>query len=747
MDRRQFLRASAAAAGGVLFSVSLTRCSGEKPSFDGYLEQIGIGAFVWLKLDGDIEIMIPKPEMGQGVRQALAMLVAEELNADWNRVHLKQANLDARFGDQQVSGSYSIIALWEPMRQAGAAVRELLCEAAAKKWRVKRTMVEIKDHRLIQRGKPGTTLDFADVAMDTLSLTLPSKVQLKDPADFTLIGTTPVNKDHEDLVRGQPMFTNDQTDHHDRVAVIVRCPFLNGRYEKHTPLDPNKHPNVIKVLPLAARPAPAQTYPGVAIVAYNTHAAMKAAKSLKIVWKQTSKENSRDLFTQASAAAAAKEVFVQGDPAAVFAKTAPTVQASYQLPFLAHAPMEPMTCRVEFFEEQVVIWAPTQSPAWATQAVADLLSIEPEKVKINVMRMGGAFGRRVNPDFVLEAAAIAKHFNEPVTLLWTREDDMRFGFFRPANVHQLKATLDEAGMPLALEHHLFSSSITSTYNGVGHETAHVNESRGGAMDMPYAVAASRFLFTELQTEVRQGWWRAVEYGYNIFAIECFIDEMAAAANQDPLAFRLKLLAGRATFQPKKDQPHQVEPKRLAAVLSLAAEKAGYVSKQKTRGANNQQAADETTTPATVRTGTGFAGCWFYTSRTYVGLAVTVTVDPSDNIRVTQIQAAVDCGVVIDPDSVKAQVEGSLVYGLSAALYGEITVVDGRVQQSNFDDYPVLRMRDMPAIEVHLVPSSAAPGGIGEPALPPLAPALCNAVYAASGRRIRSLPLQKKENPS
>lgn len=744
MDRRQFLRVSAATAGGVLFSVSLQRCSGEKPSFDSYSEQVGIGAFVWLRLDGDIEVVIPKPEMGQGIRGALAMLVAEELNADWNRVHLNQAGLDPRLGDQQVSGSYSIIALWEPMRQAGATVKELLCEAAAKRWQVKRDMVQIKEHQLIHRGKPGTTLDFADVAMGTLNLALPSKVKLKDPADFTLIGTTPVNKDHDALVRGLPVFTSDHTGHHDRFAVIVRCPYLNGRYEKHTPLDPNKHPDVIKVLPLPARPAPAQTHAGVAVVAFNTHAALKAAKALKIVWKQTCKENSSDLFAQVSDTAAAKEVFVQGDPAAVFAQSPPRVQASYQLPFLAHAPMEPMTCRVEFFEEQVEIWAPTQSPAWATQAVADLLGMAPKKIKIHVMRMGGAFGRRVNPDFVLEAAAIAKHFHEAVTLLWTREDDMRCGFFRPANVHHLKAALDEKGKPLALEHHLFSSSITSTYNGMGHETAHINESRGGAMDMPYAVPASRFLFTELQTEVRQGWWRAVEYGYNIFAIECFIDEMAAAAKQDPLAYRLELLAGRAPFQPKKDQPQVVEPARLAAVLSLAAQSAGYEPKHMSASENTPPAEDETP-PTTTRIGTGFAGCWFYTSRTYVGLAVTVTVDAADHIRVTNIHAAVDCGMIIDPDNVEAQVEGALVYGLSAALYGEITVANGRIQQSNFDDYPVLRMSDMPAIEVHLVSSSAPPGGIGEPALPPLAPALCNAVFAASGRRIRSLPLQRKAN--
>lgn len=742
MDRRQFLRVSAAAAGGVLFSVSLQRCSGEKPIFDSYTEQVGIGAFVWLRLDGDIEIVIPKPEMGQGVRQGLAMLVAEELEADWSRIHLKQADLDPRLGDQQVSGSYSVISLWEPMRQAGATVRELLCEAAAKRWQVKRDMVQIKEHSLIHRGKTGTTLDFADVAMEMLSLNLPDKVTLKKPADFKLIGTTPVNKDYDALLTGAPVFTGDGTGHHDRFAVIVRCPFLSGRYEKHTPLNPTKHPDVIKVLPLAARPAPAQTYAGVAVVAFSTHAALKAAKALKIVWKQTNKENSADLFAQATATAAAKEVFVQGDPQAIFAQTPPTVQAAYQLPFLAHAPMEPMVCKVEFSEERVEIWAPTQSPAWATRAVADLLGMPPEKVKIHVMRMGGAFGRRVNPDFVLEAAAIAKNVDEPVTLMWTREDDMRFGFFRPANVHRLKATLDESGTPTALEHHLFSSSITSTYNGFGHETAPANESRGGAMDMPYAIGATRFRFTELQTEMRQGWWRAIEFGYNIFAIECFIDEMAAASGQDPLALRLKLLAGRAPFKPNQAQPHLVEPERLATVLKLAAEKAGYQPSQNTAGASSDQPEQAATAPAAARTGVGLAGCWFYTSRTYVALAVTVSIDAADSIRVTQIHAAVDCGLVIDPDNVAAQVEGSLVFGLSAALYGEITVADGRIQQGNFDDYPVLRFSDMPAIAVHLVPSSAPPGGIGEPALPPLAPALCNAVYAASGRRVRTLPLQK-----
>ncbi|CAM2006779.1 xanthine dehydrogenase family protein molybdopterin-binding subunit [Acanthopleuribacter pedis] len=725
MDRRHFLRISAAAAGGVVFSVSLQRCDrGPKPVFDDYREQVEVNAFIRLTLDNKVDIAIPKPEMGQGVRQALAMLVAEELHADWQKVTVHQASVDPRLGDQTVANSYSIIALWEPMRRAGAAARELLCKAAAKRWGVKRNMVTIENGLILRKDQAADSLEFGDIAMETLQLTVPQNPPLKDPQSFSLIGTSPSNRDHQALVTGLPSFTTDASNHHNRVAVVVRCPFIKGDLAQSVPLSQEQFPDLDKIIPLPGLPAPDRTYPGVAVVAHDTWTAMKAAKALRVSWNQGSSERTEDFDRQVASTADAKAFDIRGDAVTALNASAKVIEAEYRLPFLAQAPLEPMTCRVHFQQDRVEIHAPTQAPALAIKAVSEALEIPAENINLTVTRMGGSFGRRVNADFVLEAAQIARQIHAPVTLLWTREDDMRFGFFRPANFHRLKAAFDENGRASALQHHLYSSSIHSTYHGFGKEGAHVPETHGSVMDLPYGIPNTRWVFSQLESDVRQGFWRAVAYAYNIFAVESFIDEMAAAAGVDPLSFRQNLLTDQKPFAGKTYSDFQVEPARLKNVLELAAEKAGW---------------GKTMPPGS---GQGIAGCWYFTSNTYVAMVVEVMVGEDGSVRVPRVTAAIDCGIAVDPDNVRAQVEGSISFGLSAALYGEITLKDGQIQEGNFDDYPVMRFSDMPVVETHIVPSTDPPGGAGEPALPPVAPALCNAVFAATGKRVRRLPLVK-----
>ncbi|CAM2065957.1 Xanthine dehydrogenase family protein molybdopterin-binding subunit [Sulfidibacter corallicola] len=728
MDRRSFLKVIQGGGAALVLAVSLPRCSpGEKARFDEASGNLIVGAMLEIGEDDRITVVVPKPEMGQGVRHGLAMLVAEELDAAWSRVDLKQAPFDERFGDQQVSGSYSVIALWQPMRQAGAAAREMIVRAAAKKWGVSDKEIEISEGTVRVAHDPQTKTSLGALARAAAEQPIPKSPVLKDPKAFKLIGTSVPNPDLTDIVRGTQAFGLDTRRPNLRYAVIVRCPYFDGELESHDPATAQGVPGVHSVVPLSGRSAPNHMSPGVAVVADTTWAAMQGAKALVVTWKPANgaKENSGDLATQFEKRRGEPGITVHesGNAQKALSEGRETVEAVYTLPFLAHAPMEPMNCTAIASASHCEIWAPTQSPGWAARAVSEALGLPLKAITVNVIRMGGAFGRRVNPDFVLEAAILARETGQPIQVVWRREDDMRHGFFRPSNIHLMQGVLDSDGKPEALHHHLFSSSISSTYNGVGHAAAHEPESHGSTMDLPYAIANRRFAFSELHSVVRQGWWRSVAYSYNIFAVESFIDELAIAANKDPLAFRLDLLASREAFSPNPNAADQVvDPGRQAAVLRLAAEKAGW-------GAELPAGA-----------GRGIAACWYYTSRTYTAAVVDVRADEEGRLSVDRVVIAADCGIAIHPDTVRAQLEGSVVYGLSAALFQRITLRNGTVEQANFDSYPALRFSQTPPIEVHLVPSAEAPGGIGEPGLPPVAPALANAVFAATGHRHRELPI-------
>ncbi len=682
-------------------------------------------AWIHVKPDGTISLIVAKSEMGQGIRTGLAMILAEEAELDFNSVTVEQA--DTRpdwYPHMGTGGSGSTQESFTPLRRAGATVRELMITAAASNWKVPRSQCRAAKGAVLHASssRRATYGELVEAA-EKLPLPDPEKVPLKNQGDFVLIGHSTPRVDIPAKVNGTAQFGIDVRVPDMVFAMVARCPTFGG---KHAHFDASKAKAVSGVRDVFEIPALGRdmfTAGGIAVVADTTWAAMKGRDALEITWDNgPASAESTDKLRQALRAASAKpgkRIRNEGDVDTALPAGAKRVEAIYEFPYLAHATMEPMNITVHARDGEAEVWAPTQAPDWVQRTVAKLLDVPPEKVKVHTTLMGGGFGRRYVADYPAEAAQIAKIVRRPVQLVWSREDDMTHDFYRPAACHQMRGAVDHAGNPVAWSHAISSTSIGAFWDPPEKQAPEKSEV-GGAEQMPYAIPHMRLEYNLAASAVPPLWWRSVEHSFNGFAVESFIDELAAAAGKDPVQFRKTLLVKPPNWKPRfEDDP---DPARLLGVLELAASESRWG------------------TPLPKGKGRGIAA--YFSFGSYIAEVAEVTVDGS-NFKIDRVVAAIDCGQIVNPEAVRAQAESAIIYGLSAALKNEITIKNGAVEQTNFDAYDPIRISEAPPIEVHLMHSTADPGGMGEPALPPIAPAVANAIFAASGQRVRKLPFQLK----
>jgi isoquinoline 1-oxidoreductase beta subunit len=596
-------------------------------------------------------------------------------------------------------GSTSVRTSWERLRKAGATAREMLIATAMQTWNVDRATCRAEKSAVIHVPS-GRRLSYGELVEKAANLPVPENAPLKDPKDFRLIGQNIPRLDTPEKVYGSAMFGIDMKVPDMLVAMVERCPVFGGKVKN---FDAAKALAIKGVRQVIAIPS------GIAVVADSTYAAMQGREALAITWDEgthagLSSESIHKMFEEKSRqqGVAARQ---EGDTATALASAAKKLEAVYEVPFLAHAPMEPMNCIADVRRDGAEIWVPSQAPQWAQRTVAEIAQLPLEKIKVHTTLLGGGFGRRLMWDFVAEAAHISKAVGAPVKVVWTREDDMHHDFYRPASYHRLAAGIDDDGQLVAWTHRIVAPSISAQVFGERNQQNRP-DAVDGAAQLPYLIPNVLVDYVMANTAVPVGWWRSVYNSQNPFANECFLDEIAHAAGADPFELRRRLLP---------------ENSRLRGVLEHAA-----------------IAACWSQPPAKGR-GRGVA-CHFSFGSFFAQVA-EVSVDNAGHVRVHRIVCALDCGPIVHPDLIQSQVESAIAFGLSAALKGEITIDKGRVQQSNFDDYPMLTMDEMPEVEVHIIPSTEAQGGIGEPGLPPVAPAVCNAIFAATGKRLRRLPIR------
>lgn len=679
-------------------------------------------AFVRIGTDGVVTVVSKHIEMGQGAYTGIATLVAEELDAAWPQVKVEGAPADPSrynnllFGPMQGTGGSTAMAnAWLQMRQAGATARAMLVAAAAQSWGVPAAEVQVSEGVVSHPGS-GRKAGFGELAEAASKQAVPANVQLKDPKDFKLIGKRAARKDSAEKVNGKARFTQDVHLQGMLTAVVAHPPRFGAKVKS---FDASKAKAVKGVVDVVQIPN------GVAVLAKDTWSAKKGRDALVVEWDdaQAFRLSSDEIFAKYHALAQQPGAVArsEGDVNAAFAQAARTVRASYDFPFLAHAAMEPLNCVVKLGQGTCEIWNGEQFQSIDQAMVAQQLGIPPEKVTIHMLYAGGSFGRRASKDadYVREAVSIAQAIQgrAPVKMVWLREDDMKGGYYRPAFHHTIEAALDAQNRVTGWRHRLVGQSIVTgtAFNGMvkdGIDPVSVE----GAANLPYGFPALHVdLHTPTDIAVPSHWWRSVGSTHTAYSTETFIDELAAAAGQDPVAYRLALLG---------------KHPRHAAVLKLAAEKAGWGTPLKKGPKGGEKG---------VRRGRGVAVHESFGS--YVAEVAEVSIQADGSLRVDRVVCAVDCGTVINPDVVRAQVEGGVGFALTAALYGAITLKDGVVEQSNFHDQPLLRINEMPRVEVHIVPSSEKPTGIGEPGVPPLAPAVANAIAQATGKRVRNLPIR------
>jgi isoquinoline 1-oxidoreductase beta subunit len=728
ISRRQFVVRGAVAGAGVLIGVRLTGSLARAQESDAGVKKAPPNpfvAYVHVKPNGQISLIVAKSEMGQGIKTGLAMILAEEAEVDFNTVHVEQAetrpDLYAHMG---TGGSGSTMENFMPLRRAGATVRELMITAAAAQWKVPPSECQAKKGTVVH-PKSSRKVGYGELveAAEKLPMPDPEKVRLKDASKFEVIGHATPRVDIPSKVNGSAQFGIDVRVPEMVFAVVARCPTFGGKPAHFDAMKARAVPGVRDIFEIRALGRDMFTAGGIAVVADSTWAAMKGRDALQVTWDNgaAASESTGTLreALRAAAGKAGKRVRNDGDVDIAAAKSAKRVDAVYEVPFLAHATMEPMNITVHARGSEAEVWAPTQSPDWVQRTVAHVLGLEPTKVTVHTTLMGGGFGRRYMADYPAEATQIAKVVGKPVQLVWSREDDMTHDFYRPSACHQMRGAVDEQGKPLLWSHTIASTSIGAWWDPPDKQAPEKSEV-GGAEQMPYAVPNVRLEYNPVASSVPPLWWRSVEHSFNGFAVESFIDELAAAAGQDAVQFRKSLLVKPANWKPKdEDDP---DPARLRAVLEVAAAKADWGK------------------PMPKGRGRGIASYASFGS--YFAEVAEVTVKGGE-FKIDRIVVAVDCGQIVNPESVRSQAEGAIIYGLSAALKNEITIKNGAVEQTNFDGYDPIRINEAPPIEVHLVQSREDPGGMGEPALPPIAPAVANAIFAASGQRLRKLPFQLK----
>jgi CO/xanthine dehydrogenase Mo-binding subunit len=699
LSRREFVAAGVAAGAGLVIGFYLPQGNSSGTTF-------APNAYLKITPDGKITIVVARSEMGQGVRTSLPMILAEELEADWKQITIEQAGASTLYGDQTTGGSASVRTTWDPMRKAGAAAREMLVSAAALEWSVARSACKAENSAVVH-APSNRRLTYGQLAGKASAQPIPTDVPLKQAKDYQIVGKAVPRLDTPSKVDGTATFGIDFRVPGTKYAVLARCPVIGGKVASFDDKESKKISGVGYVGKISDS--------AVAVVADSVWSAMEGRRVLNVQWDEGPNKdlNSSAIFESLKKSASNKGVtlYATGDTSKVSGRR---IEAEYQLPLMAHAAMEPGNCTAHFRGSNCELWAPTQVPQDVRDSVAQAIGVDPDQVKVNVTLMGGGFGRRLEHDYGVEAALVSKAANVPVKVLWTREDDMRNSTYRPASYHKLSAVLGAQGWPVAFTHRIVAPSISGqkglpTPNGVDPDLPDE-----AALIYSFPAATVEYVMTE--TPIPLGWMRSVYALQAGFASESFIDELALAAKKDPLEYRLYLLSKDEDIKYFDTVWHTA---RMRGVLQLAAEKAGWGKPL----------------PAGHYQGIACFGCF----STYMAEVVEITME-NDQPRVHRVVAAMDCGQVVNPNILEQQIKGGVTYALTNALRAQITIDKGRVVQGNFDDYAPIRMSEAPVIEAYSVPSTEAPTGAGEPPVPPLAPALCNAIFATTRKRIRALPI-------
>jgi len=713
MGRRSFLKTTASASAGLciagfvpeLLSATARRDTADSNSF-------APNAFVRIAPDDTITVISGHSEMGQGIYTSLAMVLNEELEADWSKVRVESAPVDPAYnhtvyGVQMTGGSSSTPSEWERLRKMGAMARIMLVQAAAQKWNVDPSSCHVANGVVIH-ATSGKKATYGSLTADAAQLKPPTDIKLKDPKQFTLVGKSKHRVDTKEKTNGTAQFGLDVKLPNMVYAVVARPPVFGGKVKSVDGAEAKTIPGVLAI---------EQIPEGVAVVAKSFWSAKQAREKLNVSWEDGPNANlsTEQMLADFSKQSANPGIVAkkEGDATSALKGAAKTISAEYDVPYLAHAMMEPLNCVVDLRSDSCELWTGTQFQTVDRMQAAKTVGLPPEKVKINTTLLGGGFGRHANPasDFIIEAVNVAKVAKAPVKVVWTREDDLAGGWYRPMWHDRFSAGLDAQGNPVAWTHTIVGQSILAgtLFEAFGIKDGVDSASVEGAADFLYGIPNLQVDLHSPKIGVPVQWWRSVGHSHTGFSVEGFFDEMAHAGKKDPYQLRRTLLA---------KQP------RMLALLDLVAQKGNWGK------------------PLPAGHGRGIAT--HFSFDTYVAQVIEASVEKNGNVRVHRVVCAVDCGRVINPDIVKAQMEGGIIFGLTAALKTEITLENGRVQQHNFYDYPMLRIFETPEIEIHIMPSEENPTGVGEPSVPPVGPALTNAIFAATGKRIRRLPIRASE---
>lgn len=720
LNRRNFMQLSASASGALLLGLHFQSCELNEPAVN-----YPILPLIEIDTKGWVTLIAKNPEIGQGIKTALPMILAEELGADWQKVKVVQGDYNKKYDEQWAGGSYAVILNWDLMRTAGAKVRSVLIDVAAKRMQKPVEEFKTQDGRVIHT-ETGESIPFGELVAEASQMELPEEVLFKSVEDYTIVGQSLPHIDMEELIDGSAKFSIDIKLPGMVYATVAKNPVFNGGVESFDATEARALDGVIDVVELnnteyggrLLGPNSPNFKNGVAIIANTTWTAFKAAEKLKVTWDNSNsrKENSEDLFEQFRKQLDDTTIERKDGDFAAARKNAVTVfEKTYELPFLAHATMEPMNCTVDFGEDVCEVWAPTQNPGALEKGLIKLFGLKPEQIKIHLPRIGGGFGRRYYVDYAMDAAVLSKKIGRPVKLTWTREEDIKHDWYRPASVQKLTAAMDENGKIVGWRHVLANASrVTSLGRDGGPAGTEIDEYEFPAGFVPNL----QFEYGHVLSDVPLGQWRAVAQSANVFAVQSFLDELAISNQKDPIDHFLEFL-GPARMVPVVGD-YEFDAGRFISVIEQVKKNSHW---------------DE---PLPKGQGRGFAAA--KSSGSFLAEVVTVEVTEDREVKLLRVDVVVDCGIVINPSGARAQVEGGILEGLCAALYGKITIRDGATEQSNFHDYRWMRMRETPEVHVEFIKNDLPPRGLGEPPLPPAAPALTNAIFDACGVRIRKLPV-------